>query len=86
MLLAQVQALAVSLGLPGDVGYSCETADYFRQEHIDPRILSFEVTMKKLNDDDVCVLEYFPFKNFFVEYLNGTNIPHVCLIVFQLSS
>ena len=45
-LLAQVSRLAVSLGVPGDVGYTCETAAYFHHQHVLPRIDAFRRTVK----------------------------------------
>ena len=39
--------LAVTLGVPGDVGYTCETAAYFRHQHILPRIEAFRRTASK---------------------------------------
>jgi intron-binding protein aquarius len=38
VLLQEVQRLAVSLGIPGDVGYTCETAEYFELYHITSKI------------------------------------------------
>jgi len=40
-LLKQVAALATSLHVPGDVGYTCETAEYFRLYHVTARIEQF---------------------------------------------
>jgi intron-binding protein aquarius len=40
-LLGQVQALAGSLGVPGDVGYTCETAEYFCLHHVTSRVEGF---------------------------------------------
>ena len=37
-LLDLVQNIATSFGIAGDVGYSCETADYFYVEHVKPKI------------------------------------------------
>ena len=45
-LLAQVSRLAVSLGVPGDVGYTCETAAYFHHQHVLPRIDAFRRVVK----------------------------------------
>jgi len=45
-LLAQVSRLAVSLGVPGDVGYTCETAAYFHHQHVLPRIDAFQRIVK----------------------------------------
>ena len=46
VLLAQVARLAVALGVPGDVGYTCETAAYFHRQHVMPRIDSFRRLVK----------------------------------------
>lgn len=58
-LLHEIQRLAISLRIPGDVGYTCETAEYFFVEHILPRIESFKamVTIDLINN--------FPFVEFF---------------------
>lgn len=44
-LLAQVQRLAVSIGVPGDVGNTCETAEYFQLEHVQSRIEKFGIDL-----------------------------------------
>jgi intron-binding protein aquarius len=59
-LLEQVQRLAVSLGVQGDFGSSCETASYFRQEQVLPRIEKFDLDVKTSAPRDV-----FPFGSFF---------------------
>lgn len=41
VLLGEVQRLAASLGVPGDVGYTCETAEYFALYHVTSRIEAF---------------------------------------------
>lgn len=63
-LLGQVQRLAVSLGIPGDMGYTCETASYFYLDHVQPRVEAFE---KKLSAGlgSNPVSEVFPFSNYF---------------------
>lgn len=45
-VLAEVDRLAVSLGIPGDAGYTCETAGYFHLYHVLSRI---EVFRAKFN-------------------------------------
>ena len=42
-LLAQVQRLCASVGVAGDVGNTCETAAYFRLEHVQSRIEKFRI-------------------------------------------
>lgn len=61
-LLSQVQFLAESLDIPGDVGYTCETAEYFQLEHIQSRIEKFNM---ELNGDNVNVSTIFPFYKYF---------------------
>ena len=62
-LLGQVQRLANTLGVPGDVGYSCETAGYFYAEHVLPKIESFRRRLDKAGAEDTSRL--FPFSAFF---------------------
>ena len=64
-MLSEVQRLAVTLGVPGDVGYSCETAEYFYREHVLPRMQLFRQATGKGNVADV-----FPFKEFFNDVLD----------------
>lgn len=59
-LLQQIQYLARSLEIVGDVGSTCETADYFQLEHIKPRIDQFYQNIKSREVEDV-----FPFNSFF---------------------
>lgn len=61
-LLSQVQYLAISLGITGDVGYTCETAEYFQLEHIQSRIEKFNL---ELTGDNVNVGSIFPFQKYF---------------------
>lgn len=61
-LLGQVQRLGVSLGTPGDVGYTCETAQYFRikvQHQID------EFKRRCSNESTTTISDIFPFNNYF---------------------
>jgi intron-binding protein aquarius len=39
--LAVVAALGASIGVPGDVGYTCETAEHFCTHHVKPRVDAF---------------------------------------------
>merc|ERR1711871_828791 len=58
-LLQQVQGLGQALGVPGDVGSSCETGSYFYQEHIKPRLDRF---MSITTNDEIFNPDTFPFK------------------------
>ena len=42
----QVDRLGASLGVPGDVGYTAETAEYFRLYHVQSRIEEFRARFK----------------------------------------
>ncbi|KAJ1438592.1 hypothetical protein B484DRAFT_201589, partial [Ochromonadaceae sp. CCMP2298] len=42
-LLAQVQRLGASLGVAGDAGATCETAAYFRLQHVQARVEKFRL-------------------------------------------
>jgi intron-binding protein aquarius len=64
-LLAEVQRLAASLGVAGDVGSSCETADYFFVEHIQPRIDKFRNDIAGTGTEVSAVMNSFPFRSFF---------------------
>lgn len=80
-LLAEVQRLAVSIGVPGDVGYSCETAEYFYREHVHPRMLMVQQEFKGKS------AEAFPFKEFFndvlISYSEGIQICCIALDVVE---
>jgi intron-binding protein aquarius len=70
-LLSQVQNLASSLSVAGDVGYSCETASYFQMEHIQPRIRKFQLDLEatKGSGEDMqsvgVIEQIFPFRKYF---------------------
>lgn len=66
-LLNQVQRLASSLNIVGDVGYSCETAEYFAQEHIQTRIKRYNIELQQLKDTENTnsIESIFPFKQYF---------------------
>ena len=66
-LLAQVQRLSHSLQLMGDVGQSCETAGYFYNNQIKPRIERYK---KLLLNGTMKVSEIFPFMTFFADVPN----------------
>jgi intron-binding protein aquarius len=61
-LLDIVQHLAVSIGITGDIGYSCETADYFYAEHVKQKIDKYNHDMKA---DGASSASLFPFSTFF---------------------
>ncbi|CAI9102844.1 OLC1v1001193C1 [Oldenlandia corymbosa var. corymbosa] len=64
-LLSEVERLARSLQLPEDVGYTCETAGYFRLLHVQSRWELFLDACKKNQDKPAFVHDKFPFKEFF---------------------
>lgn len=41
--LSEVERLAVSIGVPGDVGYTCETAEHFNLYHVISRVEAFRL-------------------------------------------
>lgn len=62
-LLGQIQRLAETLQIVGDVGYTCETAEYFYLEHVEWRI---EKCRREMTTDDIVdVAKVFPFTEFF---------------------
>jgi len=72
-LLSQVQRLGESLGVIGDVGYTCETAEYFYADKIKSLIEKFEVDSRSITDTtDIAPL--FPFS----EYFSDTPEPLFC--------
>lgn len=70
-LLAQVQRLSASIGIPGDVGNSCETAEYFQLEHVQSRIEKFKIDVAaaraKNTATPTMVQELFPFPHYFAD-------------------
>ncbi len=60
-LLGQVQYLGTTLGVPGDVGYTCETAQYFYLQ-IKTLIDDFERNISNTNRP---IQEIFPFSGYF---------------------
>lgn len=69
-LLAEVQRLSASLGVVGDVGNTCETAEYFQLEHIQSRIEKFNIAVSAAATSTATIEELFPFKDFFVNAPN----------------
>lgn len=71
-LLSQVQRLSASIGIPGDVGNSCETAEYFQLEHVQSRIEKFKIDVAAAQSKSTSsaalpalVQEIFPFNGYF---------------------
>jgi intron-binding protein aquarius len=91
-LLSQVQNLSSSLSIAGDVGYSCETANYFHMEHIQPRLRKYQLDLaasKAGQHGDmelVGIIEnLFPFRQYFssVEF-TGHFFLHASLLIVSL--
>ena len=66
--------MAGTLGVQGDVGYTCETASYFQLEHIQSKIEKFRLDLKRrqATSADVSmsgevIKELFPFHNYFAD-------------------
>src|SRR5579859_3631054 len=61
MLLAEVDRLSASLGVPGAHGNSCETAGYFNSVYIRPMWKTFEsgIAESKKSED---IVKAFPFR------------------------
>ncbi|EOD21389.1 hypothetical protein EMIHUDRAFT_123833, partial [Emiliania huxleyi CCMP1516] len=66
-LLARVEALAKSLDVPADVGYTCETAGYFFKATVAPRWEAFEAEARRAGDEEGAVERHFPFSDFFAD-------------------
>lgn len=71
-LLDSVKRLALSLQVAGDVGYTCETAEYFYLADIKSRLEKFKIGLanaktKKDVDTHTVIAELFPFANFFAD-------------------
>ncbi|KAF8043054.1 hypothetical protein BT93_A1408 [Corymbia citriodora subsp. variegata] len=64
-LLSEVERLARSLGLPEDVGYTCETAGYFWLLHVYSHWEQFLAACADNEDKPSFVQDRFPFKEFF---------------------
>ena len=65
-LLEQVQTLGRILGVIGDVGSSCETAEYFFLEQIKPKIETFKSLVGVDNSSKIsCTKDVFPFTAYF---------------------
>jgi intron-binding protein aquarius len=74
-LLEQVQLLSESLGISSKVergadgasSYTCETAEYFNQHHVQKRIRAFDRQAREasVSSDDVEVSCFFPFASYF---------------------
>jgi intron-binding protein aquarius len=74
-LLEQVQLLSESLGISGKAergadgapSYTCETAEYFNQHHVQKRIRAFDRQAKEasISSNDAEVTCFFPFTTYF---------------------
>ena len=64
-LLGQVQRLAETLHIVGDVGYTCETAEYFYLEHVQWRMDKFKSDVGSESGGNIA--EAFPFTDFFAD-------------------
>jgi intron-binding protein aquarius len=63
--LAEVSRLAVSLGVEGAHGSTCETADYFNQVYVKPAWTRFWETAKSPSASRDTIAAAFPFGSFF---------------------
>lgn len=74
-LLGLVQKLAETLRVQGDVGYTCETAEYFFLEHVKSRIEKYELDcVKLLAGGSGCVKDIFPFHGYFSDAPQQPNL------------
>jgi intron-binding protein aquarius len=70
-LLDQVQYLSRSLNIYGDMGYTCEIAEYFYLEQIQSRIEQFYLRINQFTNNNGNELlssnfsDIFPFSNYF---------------------
>ena len=64
LLLAEVERLSGSLGVPGAHGNSCETAGYFNSVYVRPLWKTFESTVESSKEGQE-VVKAFPFRIFF---------------------
>ena len=73
VLLQQVQLLATSIGVQGDIGSSCELAEYFYNQHIKPLIQWFE---SECSAD----FEKFPFAKFYGSVPADSEVVSQCFM------
>jgi intron-binding protein aquarius len=66
-LLAQVQRLSASLGVAGDVGNTCETAEYFQLEYVQSRIEKFNIDVAADSKEEKSIESLFPFSAYFAD-------------------
>ncbi|XP_074604592.1 RNA helicase aquarius [Brevipalpus obovatus] len=64
-LLDEVSHLAESLGIASDVGYTCETANYFFTYHVLSRWEQFTSKLSESERSPTDVNDHFPFHKFF---------------------
>jgi len=66
-LLKEVQKLQQSLGVPGDVSYTCETAGHFYLYQVISRWEQYQSNIKKKTGDVSALSELFPFHMYFLD-------------------
>nr|XP_058954982.1 RNA helicase aquarius-like [Pocillopora verrucosa] len=64
-LLKEVQRLQESLGVHGDVSYTCETAGYFYLYQVVSRWEEYMAKLKARRGETAAISEFFPFTKFF---------------------
>lgn len=64
-LLSEVQRLQESLGVHGDMSYTCETAGYFFLYQVVARWEEYTSKLRKRKNDVPAISELFPFTSFF---------------------
>ncbi len=72
-VLAEVDRLGASMGVPGDVGYTCETAINFFRFHVTPRITDYrkQCAAHAGSVTPSFVADAFPFTSFFATAPGG---------------
>jgi len=66
-LLEQVERLQKSLNVPGDLSYSCETAQHFYLYNVLSRWEEYLSKINQSTNDLTVLIETFPFKQFFAD-------------------
>lgn len=88
-LLTEIQRLANSMNIfVGDVGYTCETAEYYYEYTLKPILIDYENKLLEIekshfnnnNDNNNVVNNTFPFHNYF------SNIPNLPLFNDNIES
>lgn len=71
-LLQQVQSIASSLNVIGDMGYTCEIAEYFYMEHVKPKLHQMNSSIQGLSSPNAqSISEIFPFTSYFTTMLGS---------------